>query len=147
MKLQTFWNPLRRGGNADPLADFEDMFRGFGMRAIPREFQATLDMRLDVSEDEKAYRVSIDIPGVKKDDVDVTIDGNQVAISAEVKREESKEKEKELYCERYYGKAFRSFTLPQDVDNSKSEANYDNGVLTLVLPKKANGQAKRVPVH
>ena len=89
-----------------------------------------------------------EIPGVTKDDISVAIDGNQVSISAEVKKEkEEKEGEKVLHSERYYGSVYRSFTLPMDVDQSKSEAKYANGVLELTLPKKAGAAAKQLEIH
>ena len=77
----------------------------------------------------------------------ISIDGNQVSISAEVKNEkEAKEGNKVVRSERYYGSISRSFTLDDDVDDAGAIAKYDNGVLSLTLPKKPGGKAKQVTV-
>ena len=103
---------------------------------------------MDVNEDDKAYTVRADIPGVKKEDTQVTIDGSQVAISAEVKNEkEIKDGEKVLRSERYYGKVSRAFTLNTEVDDSAAQAKYDNGVLELRLPKRATAKTKSLTIH
>jgi HSP20 family protein len=132
----------------NPVDDaFDDLFRGFFMRPVRVEGMPEVQIKMDVKEDDKGYTVHAEIPGVKKDDIHVTIDGNQVAISAEVKQEkEVKEGQKVLRSERYYGKVSRAFTLGQDVDEGASSAKYDNGVLELVLPKKAVTQAKRLTI-
>jgi HSP20 family protein len=109
----------------------------------------TLDMRLDISEKDKAYVVKADIPGVKKEDINVRIDGNVVQIDAEVKREKEEKGEggKVLRSERYYGTVSRTFSLADDVDETKADAKYADGVLTLELPKKASAEAKKLTVH
>lgn len=147
MTLPTRWNPLRQITRFDPLADFDELFRGLATRPMSREFEKAMEMRLDVIEDDKTYKVKIDMPGVKKDDIDVSVEGNQVTISAEIKREKTEENERELYTERYSGKAYRSFSLPFDVDSTKSEAKYDGGVLMLTLPKKSTSVSKHLAVH
>lgn len=127
---------------------FDDLFRGFFMRPVRFEGQPDVQIKMDVSEDDKAYTVHAEIPGVSKEDIHVTIDGNQVAISAEVKNEkEVKEGEKVLRSERYYGKVSRAFTLGQDVDEAAAQAKYDNGVLELRLPKQAAAKAKRLNIQ
>ena len=84
---------------------------------------------------------------MKKDDIDVSINTNQVSISAELKQEASrKEGERQIVTERSYGQAFRSFTLPSDVAPEKAQAQYENGVLTLKLPKKNNGTSRKLTV-
>jgi len=130
------------------LDPFDDLFRGF-MRPVRFEGQAQpMQIKMDVKEDEKNYNVHAEIPGVKKEDIHVTIEGNQVSISAEVKKEkEEKEGEKVLRSERYYGKVYRSFTLGQDVDDAKATAKYDGGVLNLTLPKKATSSAKKLAIQ
>ena len=147
MTLPTRWNPLRQMTRFDPLSDFDDLFRGLTTRPISREFEKAMEMRLDVIEDDKVYRIKIDMPGVKKDDIDVSVEGNQVTINAEIKREKTEENQRELYSERYSGKAYRSFSLPFEVDSTKSEAKYDGGVLMLTLPKKSGSVSKHLAVH
>jgi HSP20 family protein len=91
--------------------------------------------------------VRADIPGVKKEDIQVSVEGDQVSLSAEVKQEkEEKKGEKTIYSERSYGMASRSFTLPTDVDAQGAKAEYKDGVLNLTLPKKANGSSKRIAI-
>ena len=147
MTMPTRWNPISQLSRIDPFFDFEDLFRGVGMRpSIARDYERTLDMRLDVNEDDKEYIVNVDMPGVKKDDIDISVEGHQVTVRAEVKREKSSGKGKELYNERYSGQAYRTFSLPSEIDSGNAKAAYDGGVLTLTLPKKADSAVKHLPV-
>ena len=127
---------------------FDDIFKGF-FRPVRFEGQPQqMSIKMDVKEDDKAYTVHAEIPGVKKEDIHVTIEGNQVSISAEVKKEkEEKEGEKVLRSERYYGKVYRSFTLGSEVDEGKAVAKYTDGVLDLTLPKKAASSAKKLTIQ
>jgi HSP20 family protein len=132
----------------DPFGDIDDLFKGFFVRPMQLEGQPPMQIRMDVKEDDNAYTVHADIPGVKKEDIQVSIDGNQVSISAEVKKQtEEKQGERTLRSERYYGKVFRSFTLAHDVDESKAQAKYNDGVLELTLPKKAVSAAKKLAIQ
>ncbi|MGA9335612.1 MAG: Hsp20/alpha crystallin family protein [Rudaea sp.] len=141
------WNPFKTTTRYNPVASFEDLFRGLNARPLWRDIEAAPDMRIDVNEDDKAYRVKAEMPGVDKNDIEISVEGNQVAISAEVKRETTKkDDEKELYTERYFGKVYRSLSLASDLDGGKAEAHYDKGVLTLTLPKKHNGGTRKVAV-
>ena len=104
-------------------------------------------MRVDVKEDNDAYQVHAELPGVRKDDIHVSIDGPVVSISAERKQEkEVKEGERVLRTERYFGKVSRSFQLGQEIDEAKASARFNDGVLELKLPKKAEAQAKRLTI-
>ena len=127
----------------------EDLFRGFFVRPVSYEGPAgAAQFRVDVSENENAYTLRAEIPGVKKEDISVTIDGDTVAISAEVKNEkEVKNGDRVLRAERYYGKVHRAFTLGQAVDETAANAKYADGVLELTLPKKAAVQAKRITIQ
>jgi HSP20 family protein len=128
---------------------FDDLFRGFFVRPVSYEAPAgAAQFRVDVSEDEKTYQIRAEIPGVKKEDISVTIDGDTVAISAEVKNEKDvKNGERVLRSERYYGKLYRAFTLGQAVEEAGTSAQYANGVVELTLPKKAAAQAKRITIQ
>jgi HSP20 family protein len=108
-----------------------------------------LDIRVDVIEKNGLFKVHADLPGVKKEDIHVRIDGNLVQIDAETREEkESKDSGGKLLCsERYYGAVSRAFTLAQDVDESKSTAKFENGVLTLELPKKTGTRTKQLTVN
>jgi HSP20 family protein len=104
-------------------------------------------IRVDLSESDAAYAVKAEIPGVKKEDIDVRIDGNQVTISAEVKQDKEEKKDgRVLRSERRYGYASRTFALAHDVDQAAADAKYANGVLELKLPKKAPAAGKRITV-
>ncbi|WP_324779308.1 Hsp20/alpha crystallin family protein [Thiobacillus sedimenti] len=132
----------------DPFGDFDDLFRGFFVRPVAFEGQPQMQIRMDLKEDDTAYTVHADIPGVKKEDIHVSIEGNQVSISAETKIEkEEKKGEKVLRSERYVGKVARSFTLAHDVDDSKAQAKYSDGVLELTLPKKAASSARKLAIE
>ena len=131
----------------DPFGELDDLFKGFFVRPVMFEGKPQMQIKMDLKEKDDAYVVHADIPGVKKEDIHVSIDGNQVSISAETRMEkEEKEGEKVLRSERYVGKVARSFTLAHDVDEAKSQAKYADGVLELTLPKKAASQAKKLAV-
>lgn len=143
----TRWDPFELPG----LRMFDDRFDDWMRRVFhplrPRGEEA-LDIAIDVTDKNGAYLVKASIPGAKKDDINVSIDGNLVSISAEVKKEkEEKEGEKVLRRECYYGAMQRSFTLPGDVDQGKADAKYVNGVLELTLPKKAGTSAKKIEIR
>jgi HSP20 family protein len=108
-----------------------------------------LKMRIDVSERDNGYEVKADIPGVKKEDINVRIDGNVVQIDAEVKRDRQTRGngDKVLRSERYYGNVSRTFSLAEDVDDTQAQAKYADGVLTLALPKKAVAASRKVAVQ
>lgn len=147
MSTLTRWNPFKTMAPLDLTPDFNELFRGFGLRPAWNDLQ-TPEIRVDVSEDDQRYTVKADIPGVAKQDIDLSVDGNQIAISAEIKRESrKKEGEHEVCTERYYGKVYRAFSTPTDIDASRAQANYADGVLTLTLPKKANGQSHKIAVN
>jgi HSP20 family protein len=127
----------------------DELMRGFFVRPMNFETAAEpVQLRVDVSENEAGYTVHAEIPGVKKEDINVAIEGNRVEISAEVKNEkEVKEGERVLRSERYYGKVYRAFALGQDVDEAATEARYADGVLELKLPKKASAKVKRISIQ
>lgn len=130
---------------ADP---FDDLFRGFFVRPVDMNLPATIpSIKMDVTEQPKAFLVHAELPGVKKEDIHVTIEGNQVSISAEVKQEkEVKEGDRVLRSERYFGQVSRSFQLAQDVDEAQALAKFNDGVLELTLPKKTAGASKRLTI-
>jgi HSP20 family protein len=139
----------------DPRTDYvgdlvDDFFKGFLVRPVAYESgrEALPRMKVDVAEKNGAYVVTAELPGVKKEDIQVSIDGAQVTLAAEVKRErEASQDERELHTERVYGKLSRSFTLPQEVDEAKAQAKFKDGVLELTLPKKAAAQRKQISIQ
>ncbi len=130
----------------------DDLFAGFFRPIQEGARGAVPPIRIDVSEDTNAYRVAANLPGVKKEDIHVSVDENEVTISAEVKREVSagegeNASEKLLHSERFYGKTTRVFSVAQDIDEAGVQAKYADGVLSLVLPKKAPVSAKKVTIE
>jgi len=135
----------------DPFNELvDDLFKGFLVRPLAYEGRGeTLPrMKVDVAERNGAYVVAAELAGVKKEDIQVTIDGEQVTLAAEVKRErEASQDERVLHTERVFGKVSRSFTLPQEVDEANAEAKFRDGVLELTLPKKAATQRKQISIQ
>jgi len=137
--------------NVTRYSPFDELFNDFGKGFFVRPFaypqDAELAIKIDVKEDGKSYTVKADVPGVRKEDIQIDIDDDVVTLRAETKKEkEEKKDEKVVYSERRYGMVSRSFSLPSDVDARSASAEYKDGVLTLMLPKKANGSAKRITV-
>ena len=126
---------------------FNEFGKGFWVKPVAFPSGTELSIKVDVKEDEKSYTVRADIPGVKKEDIQVDIEGDQVSLRAEAKQEkEEKKDEKVIYSERSYGMVSRSFSLPTEVDAKGARAEYKDGVLSLSLPKKSNGGGKRIAV-
>jgi len=137
----------------EPLAGFDTLFDQFfgapaaggGREPAPRA------IRLDVHEKDGAYVVHAEIPGVKKDDIRIEIEGNEVVIGAETRRPDETHGEakdgKWLHVERRFGKLERRFSLPQELDDARAEARFADGVLELTLPKKAPASARKIEVH
>jgi HSP20 family protein len=146
-------NALTRFERLDDM--FPDMFRRMmrPLAAVPAGFDAPGEIRIDVSEDDKAYEVRAEVPGAKKDDLRVTVDRNYVSISAEVKHETEDKSGKDdksgrtLVKELYYGSSARSFTLAHEVDEKAAQAKYDNGVLVLKLPKKLETSSRNLSIQ
>ena len=126
---------------------FEGALRNF---LRPWKSDATLNLpeiRVDLSETDGNYTLKAEVPGARKEDINVRIDGNQVSITSEVKKEsEEKKNGRVLRSERHYGFASRSLWLDCPVDDSKAVAKYQNGVLELTLPKKTQTSAKRLAI-
>ncbi len=136
----------------DPITSLvDDLFNGFLVRPVVQgelPQRAAQRLRLDITETGGAYRVSAELPGVRKEDIQLTIEGAQVNLAAEVKRErEVSQEERLLHAERQIGRYARSFTLPQEIDQSGVEAKFRDGVLDLVLPKRAENSARRIEIH
>ena len=127
---------------------FDDLFRGFFVRPVDiGNTSQTPSIKMDVKEQENAYLVHAELPGVKKEDIHVIVDGNQVSISAEIKHEkETREGERLLRSERYFGKVSRSFQLGQDIDDANANARFNDGVLELTLPKRLASPNKRLTI-
>ena len=133
----------------DPMADtgVDELFRGFFKPVRWEGAQAPVMIKMDVTETTDGYLVHAEMPGVAKEDINVSIEGNQVTIVAEVKREtEKKEGDRVLRSERYFGNVYRSFTLPLELDEPKCEASYEKGILELKLVTKAATPGKKLEI-
>jgi HSP20 family protein len=144
----TRFDPFSDLVNFAPFGTMEAFFPRGGLRSVGRDLPPAPEIKMDVSEDDKVYRVKAEVPGVKKEDIHVVIDGNQVSISAEVKKEsEEKKNGTVLRSERYYGMQSRSFSVMHDIDEAKAEAKCQDGVLELTLPKKSAVGKKSISVQ
>ncbi|WP_019142680.1 Hsp20/alpha crystallin family protein [Noviherbaspirillum massiliense] len=144
----TRMNALNDMMRLDPFRNMDDFFRDFAMSSPWRGMEGEPRIRMDVSENEQAYTVKAEVPGAKKEDIKIAIEGNVVSIQAEVKEEkEAKGAGNMVRSERFYGQQSRSFALPQEVDDASAEAKYQDGILTLTLPKKQGGGRKQLTVQ
>lgn len=142
------FTPFRNLSRLDPFGrDLDELFKGSFMTPMPAAALAGAQFPIDITEDDKAYKVHAEIPGFGKEDIHVQVNGDQVTISAETKKEnEEKKDDRVVMRECYYGRQYRAFTLPQAVDDAATTAKYADGVLTLVLPKKGAGGAKKIVI-
>lgn len=131
----------------DPFANMEDWFKGFGIRPLLSELENASLIKIDLTENDKTYTIRAEIPGINKEDIKVQVDGNRVSISTETKKEkEEKEGERIICRECYQGSNYRSFMLDSAVDEAKTEAKYENGMLELILPKLNGSTAKQITI-
>lgn len=130
---------------------FDDFFKDFVPGVYVRPLHGDplpVQIKIDVKESEKDYTIAAEMPGIPKDDIHVSVEGNVVSLRAEVKQlDEQKDGERVLRSERYFGAVSRSVALPADVDSAAAKAKYDHGVLTLTLPKKTVPGAQRLRIE
>jgi HSP20 family protein len=144
----TRFSPFNELARFDPFFDMDDVFNRSLMRPLLRgEMDMEPQIKMDVKEADGMYTIKAEIPGVKKEDIHVSVEGNRVSISAEVRKEkEEKKGERVIRSERSYGMASRSFSLADEVDQGKVQAKYADGVLELTLPKKTGSTRKEISV-
>ena len=136
-----------RVSNLFDIDPFDDDFSAFLRPWKIEPVAKAPKIKLELTEHDDHYAVKAEIPGVRKEDINVQIDGNLVTIGAEVRKDKEEKKDgRVLRSEREYGYASRSFTLASAVDDGKADAKYTDGVLNLMLPKKATASAKRLNV-
>lgn len=131
---------------------FSDMFKDLSFqRQLSKplyDLSIPESINIDVSEKADSFEIQADIPGVKKEDINVSIDGRRLEISVEAKQEkEEKKDEKVILSERYFGYVSRTVMLPAEVDQSKAQARYENGVLSLTLPKASGPSTNRITIN
>jgi HSP20 family protein len=139
--------PLEQGFNRMVESMFQDFLAPLAQGG--RRLEEGLAMpRLDVSETEKSFEVQAELPGVKKEDIKVAIDGQRVTIEGECQQaNEQRQGEQVVYSERSTRRYQRSFTLPSEVDDAGAEARLENGILMLTLPKKQGTAARRLTIQ
>ena len=131
---------------------FEEFLRDFplGYSVKPLHGDPLLSpdkIKIDVKNNEKSFTVHAEMPGLNKDDIHVSVDGNVVTIQAEMKQYDADTEEGQIvHSERYYGSISRSFSLPAPVSESKVKAKYENGILTLSLPKETASGSKKIAI-
>ena len=131
----------------DPFGDLDDAFKGLLVRPLRFDVGQQMQIKMDVTKADNAFTVKAEMPGVKKDDIHLSVEGNQITISGEARKEsEEKKGEEVIRSERYYGKISRSFTLPNDVDEAKVVAKYADGVLNLTLPMKGKSAGRKIAI-
>jgi HSP20 family protein len=141
----TVWQPFREIEEMG--RRFEDFFGRPFFPALWRRFATEgWSPAIDVAEKYDKFVVKVELPGVKEEDVDVSVAGDMLTISGE-KRAESEEKKKGYYySESSYGSFSRSVTVPSTVDTNKTEADFDKGVLEITLPKTPEVKPKKIKV-
>jgi len=131
----------------DPFREMDELMRGLVFKPMLVSEPELPSIKIDAKEDDKAYTIMAEIPGAKKEDIKLSVEGGAVTISAEVKREkEEKSGERVIRSERYFGQVSRSFTLPLAVDEAGAQAKYEDGVLKLTLPKRNDTRFKKIIV-
>lgn len=143
----TRYDPFGDIARFEPFRNIEELLRDFRMAPALRNFEAEPRIRIDLAETDQAYTMKAEIPGAKKEDIKVAIDGNQVTLSAEVRQETEEKVGNMLRTERYYGEQSRTFSLPQEVDDTQAVAKYSDGILELTLPKKPGTSRKQLQIQ
>lgn len=128
----------------------DDLWNRTGLTTMPRysDMPAVERALMDVIDKGDHFEVKVDMPGVKKEDIEVSIEGSRVAIRAETRStKEEKEGERVLHTERFVAMYARTFELPADVTEAGAEAHYEDGVLTLTLPKRAPATTRKLTIN
>lgn len=125
-----------------PFRRFEDAFAGLAPE------MGRLSIKADVRETDDTYVISAELPGLKEEDIEVSVSDGLLTIRGEKHDEKTEDREDHHLTERHYGLVKRSFPVPDTVDLAKAEAHFKNGVLNIALPKKAlaKAKAKKIPI-
>lgn len=140
----TEWNPMRAMREMlrwDPFREMAPAFSGF-----PSLEEAGWNPSFEVTENKDSFLFKADVPGVKKEDLEITTVGNRIQITGKRESEQESKTDTVYTYERQYGSFSRSFTLPEGADISHAKTDLKDGVLTLVVPKLAVAQARKIPI-
>ncbi len=142
MKLMNYGKPYAPAKNYSSI--FGDIFSDFFSDAMTR---SNSDWpKVDIEENEKEYVFNVDLPGIKKEDVNIELNGDVLVISGEKKEEKSVEERKYHLKESFCGTFRRSFKMPDAIDSEKSEASFENGILTLKVPKSDASKTRKIEI-
>lgn len=142
----TRWDPFREMNALRTVMD-QMVHEGSGLDRFWNESSNSYGLALDVSENENEYTVKASVPGVNPDDLDISLNDNMLTIRGEIKDESEKEEKGQYHLrERHYGSFMRSVSLPATIDSQQASADFENGVLTLHLPKSAETKPRRISV-
>jgi HSP20 family protein len=136
-------------GNVRSLqGEFDRLFDGLLSTRTDEAASAMWAPRVDLLESDDAYVLEVDVPGLKRDDININFHDQTLTISGERSSEKKEEKKGEyVRVERQYGNFYRSFTLPRSVDSNKIEASYENGVLIVTVPKAEESKPRKIDVR
>ena len=150
------WRPVRGLIPGRPFRDLEETERRFddvfGWPSLPAVWRRipTMEMgwapAIDVFEKDGKFVVKAELPGMKEEDIDISVVGNTLTIKGERKTESEVKEDDYYYCERSYGSFSRSIEVPSNVDTQKIEANYEDGVLEISLPKASEAKPNKISV-
>ena len=143
------FNPFRSLSRLSPFGrEMGGKFKGFFLTPKPFDSVSEAQIQIDISEDEKTFKIRAEMPGFDKDDINISVNGDRVSISAELKKERNEKRgDKVIHRECYYGRQYRSFTLPQAADETNTKARYEDGVLNLELTKKEVADNKKIIIE
>ena len=143
---ELYWNPARQLSNLRDELDrwFEDPFSGFGELTQP--FLSGWMPAMDLYEDKDNFVLKAELPGMKKEDIDISLHEGVLTVSGERKREQTHEKEEAYRSERFFGRFHRTISLPRAVAADKVVAHYKDGMLSVTLPKSEEAKPKQIPI-
>jgi len=136
------WNSNRNLASLND--EVERFFKGFGLD--PMSFDTVWYPSVDVSENQNGYEIKAELPGMKKDDIKITVEENVLMLQGEKKLEHKTDEKNVQLSERFYGKFQRSFRLPKEVKSGGIKASYQDGVLTVELPKAEEAKPKEITI-
>lgn len=143
LKRRELWDPFQLGEDWS-----RDLRKLFGGMPVPKiGFRGFHEPDLDIRDEADRLIVTADLPGMKKDEVEISVEGNRLLLKGERKQEEEIKKKNYYCCERFHGSFFRSVELPAEIDAEKVKASYQNGVLEIVLPKKKGALGKGTKIE
>jgi|GEM_PF-72790 len=145
---RALFNPFRELGRFEPFGrEMEDLFKGFFVAPVPFNQISAGRIPIDVTEDDKSYRVRAELSGFSREEIDVSVNGDRVSISADSKKEkQEKQGDQVVVRECFFGRQYRAFALPQAVDEAATTAKYADGILELSLPKKAAAANRKIAI-